>query len=232
MPIKKVISDAFRLLTFRTTREEMLGFGWAHFAFGLIAAWLVGIGRYWDNPKAEFLQHLGVGSVIYIFALSLLLWFVVKPLRPPDWSYFYVVTFVALCAPPAVLYAIPVQMYFDIFTANDINAWFLLIVSVWRLALLIFFLRRFAALNIGYVIVVTLLPITLIIFALVMLNLEKAVFEIMGGFTNNATPNDGAFAVLFLISLFAMLGFPLLLVAYIVIVVVEFSKRGKMKTPA
>jgi hypothetical protein len=228
MSFKQVITDAFRLLTFRTTREEMLNFGWAHLAFGLIATWLVGIGRYWDNPRAEFLQHLGVGSVIYIFALSLLLWLVVKPLRPPEWSYFYVVTFVALCAPPAVLYAIPVQMFSDIGTANTTNAFFLLIVSVWRAGLLIFFLKRFAALNTAYVFVVTFLPITLIVFALVMLNLEKAVFEIMGGFTN-ATPNDGAFAVLAVISFFAMLGFPLLLISYIIIVVVEISKRRKQK---
>lgn len=226
MPIKKVISDAFRLLTFRATREEMLGFGGAHFAFGLICTWLVGIGRYWDNPKAEFLQHLGVGSVVYIFALSLLLWLVVKPLRPSEWSYFYVVTFVALVAPPAVLYAIPVQMFSV--RANEINALFLLIVSVWRVALLIFFLKRFAALNLGYVLVVSLLPVTLIIFALVMLNLEKAVFDVMGGFTDR-TPNDGAYFLLNLISFFAMLGFPLLLVAYIVIVVVEISQRRKQK---
>jgi hypothetical protein len=231
MPIKKVISDAFRLLTFRLTRAEMLDFGWVHFAFGLACTWLVGIGRYWDNPRAVFLQQLGVGSLLYIFALSLLLWFVVKPLRPPDWSYFYVVTFVALVAPPAVLYAIPVQMFADIETANTANAFFLLIVSVWRVALLIFFLRRFAALNAIRVFVVTFLPITLITFALVMLNLEKAVFNAMGGFTN-ATPNDGAFAVLALISLFAMLAFPVLLIAYVIVVVVEFSKRRKQKIDA
>jgi hypothetical protein len=230
MSIKQVISDAFRLLTFRITRAEMLGFGWAHFAFGLISTWIVGVGRYWDNREAEFLQRLGIGSVIYIFALSLLLWFVVKPLRPPDWSYFYVVTFVAMVAPPAVLYAIPVQMFLDINEANDVNAAFLLIVSVWRAALLVFFLRRFAALGAGRVLVTTLLPITLIIFALVMLNPEKA-FSPMGEFANR-TPNDEAFAVLAAISFFAMLAFPFLLLAYIVLIVLEFARRRKQKFPA
>lgn len=231
MSIKQVISDTFRLLTFRVAREEILNFGWSHFAFGLISAWLVGIGRYWDNPKAEFLQLVGVGSLLYIFALSLLLWFVVKPLRPQDWSYFYVATFVALVSPPAILYAIPVQMFFDIGAANEINAVFLLIVSVWRLALLVFFLKRFAALNPGYVLVSTLLPITMIIFALVMLNLEKAVFSIMGGFSDR-TPNDEAFMFLNLISLFAMLAFPVLLISYIVMIVVEFSGKRKQKISA
>ncbi|HEX8250102.1 MAG TPA: hypothetical protein VF599_18150 [Pyrinomonadaceae bacterium] len=231
MSIKQVISDVFRLLTFRASRAEMLDFGWAHFAFGLISTWLVGIGRYWDNPKAEFLQQLGVGSVVYIFALSLLLWFVVKPLRPKDWSYFYVVTFVALVSPPAILYAIPVQMFFGIDRANEINVVFLLVVSIWRLALLVFFLKRFAALKLGYVLVATLLPVTMIVFALVMLNLEKAVFSVMGGFAEH-TPNDEAFAVLALISFFAMLAFPVLLVSYIVIVVMEFAGKRKQKISA
>ncbi|HEX8368816.1 MAG TPA: hypothetical protein VF604_09760 [Pyrinomonadaceae bacterium] len=231
MSIKRVISDVFRLLTFRVTRAEMLAFGWAHLAFGLISTWLVGIGRYWDNPKAEFLQQAGVGSVVYIFALSLLLWFVVKPLRPKDWSYFYVLTFVALVSPPAILDAIPVQMFFGIDRANDINAVFLLFVSIWRLALLVFFLKRFAALNPVYVPVATLLPITMIVFALVMLNLEKAVFSVMGGFVDT-TPNDQAFAVLALISFFAMLAFPFLLASYIVIIIIEFSRKRKQKISA
>lgn len=169
--------------------------------------------------------------MIYIFALSLLLWFVAKPLQPRDWSYFYVVTFVALVSPPAVLYAIPVQMFFGIETANDINAIFLLIVSVWRLALLIFFLKRFAAFNAAYVLVTTLLPVTMIVFALVMLNLEKAVFSIMGGFVLR-TPNDEAFAVLALISYFAILAFPLLLITYIILVALELSKKRKQNFPA
>jgi|SRR5215213_9013436 len=231
MSLIKVISDAFRLLTFRITREEMLGFGWAHFAFGLICAWIVGVGRYWDNPGVGFWQHLGVGSLVYIFALSLLLWFVVRPLRPRDWSYFFVVTFVAMAAPPAILHSIPAQMFFGIETANDINAVFLLIVSVWRVALLVFFLKRFAALNVGYILVATLLPVTLIIFALVMLNPEKAVFNMMGGFAER-TPNDEAFGVLALISFFAMLAFPVLLVAYIVIVVTELAKKRKRRLSA
>jgi phage shock protein PspC (stress-responsive transcriptional regulator) len=108
---------------------------------------------------------------------------------------------------------------------------FLLVVSVWRAALLIFFLKRFAALDFGRVLVTTLLPVTLIIFALVMLNPEKAVFGMMGGFANR-TPNDEAFAVLALISFFSMLAFPFLLVAYVVLVVLEFSRKRKQNSPA
>lgn len=217
MNIKTVVSDAFALLTFRIKREKMLNFGWTHFIFGLICAWIVGIGRYWDNPNAEFLQHLGIGSVIYIFALSLLIFIVVAPLTSVNCSYFNVCTFIALVSPPAIIYAIPVQIYFDLQTANEINAWFLLIVAVWRLCLLMFFLRRFALLNYFQVFVGTFLPITLIIFVLTLLNLEKAVFNFMGGF-DTRTPNDEAFAVLAIISFFSVLLFPLLLISYFLLI--------------
>ncbi|MDQ3799016.1 MAG: hypothetical protein M3384_06165, partial [Acidobacteriota bacterium] len=157
-----------------------------------------------------------------------LLWLVVKPFGHKDWSYFRVVTFVALVSPPAILYAIPVQMYFSIDAANEINAVFLLVVSIWRVALLVFFLRRFAGLSVFRVLVTTLLPITMIIFALVMLNLEKAVFSLMGGFTDR-TPNDEAFFVLSVISFFAMLAFPVLLVAYAALLIAEFHRKRERK---
>jgi len=47
--------------------------GGMHLMFGLLCAWLAGMGRYWDDPGAHLLQRLGVGSVIYVFALSFLL---------------------------------------------------------------------------------------------------------------------------------------------------------------
>src|SRR6266576_1888990 len=99
--------------------------GWRHFAAGLFCTWLVGMGRYWDNPRVGLLQHLGVGSIVYGFILSLFLWLMIWPLRPRNWSYFRVFTFVTLVSPPAILYAIPVQMFYPLDTANSINALFL-----------------------------------------------------------------------------------------------------------
>ena len=60
-----------RLLTFRLTQKEFLELGRKHLVFGLVCAWLAGMGRYWDDPGAHLLQRLGAGSVIYVFALSL-----------------------------------------------------------------------------------------------------------------------------------------------------------------
>lgn len=217
MSLTKIITDTFRLLTFKITQGEVLSFTKGHLIFGLVCTWLVGIGRYWDDPGANLLQHLGVGSVIYVFILSLLLCLVVFPLRPKNWSYFHVLTFVSLVAPPAILYAIPVERFSSIETASGLNAWFLFIVATWRVALLLFFLRRFAALSGIAVITAALLPVTAIVCGLVMLNLERAVFDVMGGL-RESTAGDSAYGVLIMISTLSVLLFPFTVISYLILI--------------
>lgn len=222
----QIVKDTFRLLTFRLGREEFLAFGYKHLVFGLVCTWLVGIGRYWDNPKAEFLQHLGVGSVVYIFVLALFLLFFIAPLKAKDWSYFRVLTFISLVAPPAVLYAIPVEKFVEMGTANAINAWFLLIVASWRVALLLFALRRFFAMNWLSAVTATFLPIGLIVLGLVTLNLERVVFNVMGGITE-PSPNDSAYSVLVLILFLSIFLSPILLITYLVLIVKAWQEPIK-----
>jgi hypothetical protein len=225
MSMKKIVADTFRLLTFRITEQEMLGFTRGHLIFGLIFTWIVGMGRYWDDPGALLLQHLGVGSVIYVFFLSFLLSVVVYPLCPKNWSYFHALTFVSLVSPPALLYAIPVERFFSFDNAATLNALFLLIVATWRVALLLFFLLRFAALPGLAAITAALLPITALVCALAMLNLERAVFDIMGGFRKPTTV-DAAYDWLVTISVLSVLLFPVTLISYIYFVL----SRRKQKT--
>ena len=59
-----------RVLTFRAQREELLALNRRDLVIGLLITWLVGMGRYWDNDRVEFLQKLGVGSVLYVFVLA------------------------------------------------------------------------------------------------------------------------------------------------------------------
>src|SRR5262245_8637083 len=113
---------AARLIFFRASQRELIELNHRHLTIGLVCTWLVGMGRYWDNPRVGLLQHLGVGSVVYVFVLSLFLWLIIWPLRPRHWSWFRMLAFVTLVSPPAVLYAIPVQMVFSLETANGINA--------------------------------------------------------------------------------------------------------------
>lgn len=213
-----------RLLVFRTSREELIQVNTNHLLVGLVCTWIVGIGRYWDNPRVGLLQHLGVGSVVYIFALALLLWLIIWPLRPEKWTYFRVLTFVSLVSPPAILYSIPVQYVFSIQTANGVNSIFLVVVSAWRVALLVFFLRRVGRLELGSALIATLVPITLIIVALTILNLERVVFNFMGGFVDRS-PNDGPYILLVFLTYFAVLLFVPLVLAYVAVCAHRWRKR-------
>src|SRR5690554_2060939 len=127
-----IFKTIIRLLTFKLTREEMLQFSKSHFIAGLIGTWIVGMGRYWDDSGASLLQHLGLGSVIYIFVLAGFIWLILKPFQVDNWNYFTVLTFIGLTSFPAIFYAIPVELYFSIETANSMNVWFLAIVAAWR----------------------------------------------------------------------------------------------------
>jgi hypothetical protein len=77
-------------------------------------------------------------------------------------------------------------------------------VAIWRVALLIFFFRRLGELPWFSITVATLLPLTLIVFTLTVLNLEKAVFEVMGG-VREGTASDASYGILFLLSFFSIL---------------------------
>jgi hypothetical protein len=190
-----VVKTCLRLLAFRSTQAELIQLKWKHLIFGIGCTWIVGIGRYWDNPRVAWPQHLGLGSVVYIFLLSTFLWLIVYPLRPEHWPYLGVLTFVSLVSPPAILYAIPVEKFMSLPAANTANAWFLAIVAAWRVALLFFFLRRLGSLPWFSIVAAALLPLTLIVVGLTLLNLEEVVFDLMGGFVD-PSGNDTAYGVL------------------------------------
>lgn len=190
--IKTLLVDEWRFLTFRPLSSAVHTNWQAYLAFGLFFTWLVGVGRYWDNPRADLWQALGLGSVAYVFVLALIIWGLLAPLRPKHWSYRNVLLFICLTAPPAVLYAVPVEKFMADDVARAANAWFLAIVATWRVALLAVFLKRAAGLSPG--VVVAMLPLTIIVVSLSMLNLEHVVFDFMSGIgENERSPNDAAY---------------------------------------
>lgn len=221
----RITQTILRLLSFRISKEEMLGFNQKHFIAGLTGTWLVGIGRYWDDPGASTLQHMGLGSVIYIFCLSAFVWLIILPFKVKNWKYFNVVTFISLTSFPALLYAIPVERFFPLDTAARINVWFLIIVASWRLALLFKFMKRYCDFP-GYIVTaVTLLPVCLIINVLSLLNLERAVFEIMGG-VRDKTANDNAYVVLLIITTISYIFILPLIITYIIGIANYRKKNG------
>ena len=214
--ISRLLSDALRVLTFRVRAEDVARFGAAHLAFGLVCTWLVGMGRYWDNPRVGWAQHLGLGSVAYVFALAGLLWLVLLPLRPAERSYPRLLTYVTLTAPPAALYAIPIERWLDLDAARSVNLGFLAAVALWRLAMYGVYVRRVARLGALGVVVATFLPVVAIVWTLTLLNLERAVFEVMAGIRAERTAADEAYVALIALSVLAFYALPVLALLYLV----------------
>jgi len=209
-----MLARIVRILTFRADGDDYDSLTWHYLAAGLVATWVVGVGRYWDNPRISFFEHAGLGSVVYVFVLSVLLWILGLALRPKRWRYFNLLVFVTLTAPPGLIYAIPVERFMSIEGARTANLWFLAIVAIWRLALYAHFLAIYAELRTGPRLVQLLLPMCLIIAILTALNLERAVFDVMGGVARETTSADSAYGVLVMLTLISVYLFPALVVAY------------------
>ncbi len=206
-----ITQTILRLLSFKLMREEMLGFNKWHLIAGVAGTWIVGMGRYWDDEKASTLQHLGFGSVIYVFLLSLFIWIILLPFKIEHWKYFTVLIFISLTSFPAIFYAIPVERFFSLETSSAINAWFLAVVATWRLCLLFFFLKRFSGLSTGNVIIATLLPVCVIISSLTLLNLHHVVFVVMGGIRDRTSYDDSYGILMLLTGVSLVLTIPLLI---------------------
>lgn len=218
--VREVIVTEARFLTFRPVKPDMIRLGNYYLILGLLTSWLAGIGRYWDNPRAELWQYMGLGSLAYIFVLALILWLIILPLRPENWSYKSVLIFVGMTAPPAILYAIPVERFFSLNTAQTMNVWFLAIVATWRVILLFLHLKRSAKLNGFAIFVAAVLPLAIIVTVLAMLNLEHVVFKIMAGLSEDErSANDAAYTILLLLTYFSFLASPILLIAYITMII-------------
>ncbi len=216
---KRILTDQFSLLAFRPFRPDLRSHYSAYLAYGLIVTWMAGMGRYWDNPKAMWWQTAGLGSVLYVFILAALLWALIAPLNPPRWRFRDVLLFLTMTSLPAWLYAIPVEMMMPLPRAQAVNSLFLAIVAGWRVALLVLFLKRAAGLSGASIVVAAFLPLSLIITALSMLNLEHVVFNIMAGNgTVERSGNDGAYFIVFLLSMFSMLTLPGWIIGYLMLV--------------
>ncbi len=225
----ELLRDVGRLLTFRRMGPGVRTHAAAYLGFGLAMTWLAGIGRYWDNPRAELWQIAGLGSLAYVFSLALVLWLLILPLRARRWSYRNVLLFVCLTSPPALLYATPVERFMSGEAALAANAWFLGIVASWRVALLLVFLKRDAGLRAWEAIVACLLPLALIVVSLALLNLEHVVFNLMSGIrAEDRSVNDAAYLVVLTLSYFSFLASPLLAIAYLWLV---FRRRQGLARP-
>ena len=211
-----MLGTQFAFLMFRPIRISLQQDFRRWLIFVVIITWFAGVGRYWDHPSAELWQYLGLGSIAYIFCLSALLFLIVWPLRPANWSYRGVLIFVGLTSLPAILYAIPIERAVELQTAQAVNAWFLGIVALWRVALLFRYLVTSAKLHWFIVTTVAVLLLSGIVVALTLLNLEHVVFDLMAGIREeNASPNDTAYLIVLGLAFFSLWAFPLALILYL-----------------
>ena len=225
--ISAVIRTEVKFLSFQSVKLDMKNLANYYLAFGILTAWIVGIGRYWDNPRADVWQYLGLGSVAYIFILALILWLLIMPLKPENWSYKAVLIFVGMTSLPGILYAIPVEKFFPMETASLLNVLFLAFVATWRVILLFLYMIRSAKLSGLSVFVASVLPLTIIVSALAVLNLEHVVFRIMAGIAEDErSANDAAYTILLVITYFSYIASPVLLLTYIVMI---FKRRKYFK---
>ena len=228
----EIIRQEWQFLTFRESRINLSRHRVSFLTFALIATWLAGVGRYWDHPNAYWWQYAGLGSIAYIGILSLLLWLLARPLRPKRWSYLTVLIFVGLTAPPAWLYAIPVERFMSLEIATTVNMLFLGVVAIWRVALYGVFLRRVADLSGLAWVSALFLPLALIVTVLAMLNLEQAVFEIMGGLDVEPTSSDMAYSVVVFLSVVSFLAAPVLIIFYILACYRTWKHNKSLKADA
>jgi hypothetical protein len=223
--LSAIIRDAIRVLSFRRPSKDIADSWQRYLAFGLLFTWLAGVGRYWDSPRADLWQYAGMGSLAYVFVLASLLWLIIAPLKPVRWSFKNTLIFVTLTSPPAVLYAIPVERFMSLENAQTANALFLGIVATWRVALLVWFLKAVSQLSWLRIAVATLLPLTLIIVALALLNLEHVVFNIMSGIRpEDRSANDGAYTIVLMLTYFSVMAFPFALTTYLVLIFLSWRK--------
>ncbi|MDQ3036229.1 MAG: hypothetical protein M3Y87_27760 [Myxococcota bacterium] len=226
-----VVRTALRVLTFRASGEELRALDRRHLALGLAATWIVGIGRTWDDPTAPLLRRTGIGSLAYVVFLALVLFAVAAPLqrsREHRLTLERVLTFVTLTAPPAALYAIPVERFVSIDTAIRMNLAFLAVVAGWRVALLFSFLLRGAALSPLATLTAALLPLAAIVLALVRLGHADHVMQIMGGLRERH-PEEGVSTVLFLLSALSIVAAPVLALTWIALAVQAHRARHRVE---
>ncbi len=105
-----------------------------------------------------------------------------------------------------------------------------MVVALWRIALYGMFLWRYAGLRNASFVAALLAPLALILFALVALNLEDAIFEIMAGIERERTPEqdlaDARFGIVNVLFVFSLITVPVWLLTYLIGLVDKYKGRA------
>ncbi|WP_150303864.1 hypothetical protein [Pseudomonas saliphila] len=213
--LRSVLADTGRVLTFRQPSGMFLDHWRAYLICGLGMTLLAGMGRYWNNPRAELWQQLGMGSVVYVIVLALVLRVLLVPFKPRACTLRNLLLFLLITSPPGLLFLIPVESFFSLRGAQLANAGLLGFVALWRVTLLMWFLRSIARLSGLAIVIASLAPLIFIAATLTLLNLEHVVIDYLNGVRpEQYSPNDLSYSILTLLSFISMFAAPYLLVGY------------------
>jgi hypothetical protein len=206
-----------RVLTFRITRVEFQELDYRHLVAGLLSTWIVGMGRYWNAADATLAQRMGAGSLLFVVAFSGLVWLVLRPLKPGDWSYRRVLTLIALVSPPAILYAIPVEQLAGSSRAVSIRVGMLALVAGWRVSLLVYYVVKLSGWRRPTALIGSLIPITAMIAALSTAQLIDTTARDMARLEQNALAPAAFVSTIHAMANLGTLLFVPIMVAYVVL---------------
>ncbi|NUM52468.1 MAG: hypothetical protein HUU46_02380 [Candidatus Hydrogenedentes bacterium] len=232
--MKDALLTALRFPFFCASRCEMLRFNaeWRYFVCGIVATWIVGLGRWWDDGGANLFQKLGLGSVVYVFVLAFFLWITLLPMRPNDWSYPRVLVCVTFTALPGIVYAIPVERMMTSAVAARVNLGFLAFVAGWRVALLMFFARRLGKLTWPRTLVGSLFPLVFVVTLVsATVKLNMSLLRDMAGIKNF---NDEQLVVEAAANVVSEVSNPLflpLMIAYVTLAIISLYRAKRVTTP-
>ncbi len=212
-PYLDTLKSIGRFIFFRSSTQELAEFDKRYLVLGLLLVWLAGVGRHWDDTEADMLQASGIGSLIYVFLLAGYLWLFLWPLAPERWGYRQALTVICMTAPPAFLYAVPIERWMNLEMSHAVNLTALGIVAVWRVALFIFYLIRGAKLHWWYSLVGVLLPLSIIVIIVGALAMAANIADSMAG--TRAPQSNPVIAVTNFMAALSLFAFIPLLVAYL-----------------
>lgn len=219
-----------KILLFKADEKDFQSLSIYTFLLGVLATWIVGVGRWWDNVDADPLKKTGIGSVAYIFVLSQAIWWV-NVWFTENKNYFKVLTFVSLTSVPAILYAFPIEIVAPEY-ARTFNVTSLLVVSIYRVSLMASFLRQYYKMKWSEVITSTLFMLSGIVTIVFISGLGALVLDAMGGFREKETKDALIGGQTFVnalaqkIGTFAFLSLPITFVAYYFVLNLRYKPRN------
>lgn len=177
----RAFTDLMRVTFFGQPKAGWHQLHTRHLIIGLIATWIVGIGRWWDDPRSlSVLQRAGLGSLLYVFVLAAVVCVLIYLTTHKPLHYMDILTMITMTAPPAILYAIPIEIWVDDITAVRLNLALLTVVALWRVALLIVFTTRYHQTKWFDVATTQIIYLSMIVF-FISCSGSMSIVDIMGG---------------------------------------------------